>query len=67
MVKGLENRVYEEQLRSQATRVHGTHDHCSQTQVLDLGWSCAEPGVGLDDPYGSLLTCVSVWSVPLTT
>lgn len=31
MVKGLENKVYEEQLRSQAARAHGTHDHCSQT------------------------------------
>ena len=23
---------------------------------LNFGWSCVEPGVGLDDPRGSLLT-----------
>ena len=34
-------------------RVFGQH---SQTKDSNVGWSCVEPGVGLDDPCGSLPT-----------
>lgn len=37
-----------------AQEASGQH---TQTQGLDLRWSCCmEPGVGLDGPYGSLPT-----------
>ena len=31
---------------------------CSQMYGLMFGWSSVEPGVGLDDPYGSLPTWI---------
>ena len=31
----------------------------SQTQGLDLGWSCVEPGAGLSDPYGY----IPIWDI----
>jgi len=36
--------------------VQGWSGECSQPRGLNAGWSCAELGVGLDDPYGFLPT-----------
>ena len=30
----------------------GAFGQCSQTQGLDFGWCCIQPGVGLSDPHG---------------
>ena len=43
--------------QSQATRVQEAFGQCSQTSGWNLGWSSVEPGVGLNDPSGSLSIC----------
>jgi len=40
--------------RPQAARVQAAFRQCSQKYGLIFGWSCVEPGVEADDPYGSL-------------
>mgnify|MGYP001859384664 FL=1 len=45
-----------QQSRPQAAGVPEAFGQCSQTQGLNFGWSCVEPGVGLDDPCGSIPT-----------
>jgi len=39
-----------------AAGVQEAFGQCSQTQVLNFGWSCMDPRVGLDDPCSSLPT-----------
>lgn len=41
---------------AQPQAVQGVFEQHSQTQGLDFGWCCVEPGVGLDGPCGSLPT-----------
>ena len=41
--------------------VQEVSEQCSQTYNLISGWSCVEPGVGLDDPYGSIPTQDILW------
>ena len=40
----------------QAAGVQGAFEQCPQTLGLNVGWSCIEPGVGFNDPCGSLPT-----------
>ena len=48
-------------LQSQAARVQKTFRQSSQTYDLIFEQLCVEPGVGLNDPYGSLPTQDSLW------
>lgn len=38
-----------------AAGIQGIFGQCSQTQGLNLRWSCAEPGIGPDNLCASLL------------
>lgn len=42
-------------------RVQEAFGQHPQAQGLNFGWSCADPGDGLDDPYGSLLIWDILW------
>lgn len=51
-----QNRLPREVSQPQDARVQGAFGQCSQIYCLIFGWSCGEPGVGFNDPRGSLPT-----------
>lgn len=42
-------------------RVQGEFGHCCQTEEMNVGWSCVEPGVRFHDPCESLPSRDVLW------